>query len=66
MFTRNPSPIIIPMEDDLVHTDNSPFCRDSDCPGHSDPDLIAQVNEQYEAGLLTAEEATNYVMGKTL
>lgn len=62
----HPAPIVIPMEDELVHTADTPFCSDSTCPCHSDPDLIAEVNEQYENGLLTPEEATNYVLGKTL
>ena len=64
MFFTQPIPI--PMEDDLVHTDHDPFCSDPSCPCHSDPDLIAEVNDQYEAGLLTPEEATNYVMGRQL
>jgi hypothetical protein len=25
-------PIIIPMEDDLIHTDEQPFCSDVTCP----------------------------------
>ncbi len=66
MFYRNLPPIVLPMEDELVHTDHDPFCSDPACPCHPDPDLIAQVNEQYQEGLLTAEEATNYVMGKML
>jgi hypothetical protein len=29
-------PILIPMEDDLVHTDERPFCGDPTCPCHED------------------------------
>ena len=64
MFFNQPIPI--PMEDDLVHTDHDPFCSDPTCPCHSDPDLIAEVNEQYQDGLLTPDEATNYVLGRQL
>ena len=27
-------PILIPMEDDLIHTDERPFCDDTTCPCH--------------------------------
>lgn len=27
-------PIVIPMEDDLVHTDENPVCDDPTCPCH--------------------------------
>ena len=66
MFDHIQHPIVIPMEDDLVHIDHDSFCSDPSCPCHSDPTLIAEVNQQYQDGLLTADEATNYVMGKTL
>ena len=59
-------PISIPMEDDLVHTDDSPFCLDSTCPDKDDPDLIAAVAQQVEDGLLTPEEATRTVQGRQL
>lgn len=57
-------PIVIPMEDNLVHTANSPFCSDPTCPCHDDPDLIAEANVLYQDGLLTDEEAMNYVLGR--
>ena len=57
-------PIVIPMEDDLVHTADSPFCSDPSCPCHDDPTLIAEANVLYQDGLLTDEEALNYVLGK--
>jgi hypothetical protein len=63
LFDRS---IPILMEDDLLHTDHDPFCSDPHCPCHNDPDRIAQVNQHYQDGLLTPDEATNYVLGKTL
>ena len=66
MFDRIQPPIVIPMEDDQVHTSDSPFCSDPTCPCHSDSLLLAEVCQQYEDGLLTADEATNYVLGKML
>ena len=54
------------MEDPLVHTDEHPFCSDPTCPDKEEPQLLAEVAQLVQDGLLTPEEATNYVMGKTL
>lgn len=59
-------PIPIPMEDPIIHTVEHPFCSDPTCPDKDDPELLAQVAQLVEDGLLTPEEATNYVLGKTL
>ena len=59
-------PIPIPMEDALVHTDDSPFCADETCPCHESPELLKTLAQQVEGGLLTAEEATNLATGKTI
>ena len=59
-------PIPILMEDPLVHTDEHPFCSDSTCPDKEDSELLAEVAQLVQDGLLTPNEATNYVMGKTL
>ncbi len=56
----------IPMKDDPIHTDANPFCPDDSCDCHEDDSLIAKVNEQYQAGLFTAQEATRFVGGKGL
>jgi hypothetical protein len=37
MNTQPVRPIAIPMEDDLVHTPQPPYCNDPACPCHSDP-----------------------------
>ena len=57
-------PIVIPMEDPLLHTTDNPFCSDPSCPCHRDPLLIAEVNQKVAQGLLTAGEATRVVMGQ--
>ena len=60
-------PILIPREDVLLHTDEHPFCVvDPDCPCHEDPDLIAPIAQAVHDGLMTPNEATQYIMGKTL
>jgi len=60
------APIIIPMEDDLVHTDEHPFCDDPACGCHEAPVLIAGVAQEVADGLLTPQEASNFVAGKLL
>ena len=59
------NPIVIPMEGDLIHTDEHPFCSiNSTCPCHEDPERIAAVAEAVARGELTPDEATNLVSGK--
>jgi hypothetical protein len=66
MFDHIQHPIPIPMENPIIHTDDHPFCDDVTCPDKDDPQLLAQVAQYIEDGLLTPDEAANYVMGKTL
>lgn len=58
------SPIVILMEDDLLHTPLTPFCSDPTCPCHESPDLVAMVAEAVQGGLLTPAEATRLVVGQ--
>ena len=61
-------PIAIPLEDeqDLVHTDNAPFCSDPSCTCHRDPELLVKVAQFEIDGLLTLDEATRLVWGRQL
>jgi hypothetical protein len=43
-----------------------PFCGDPSCPCSEDPALIAEVYEAVKQGLITPEEATLIIQGKTL
>ena len=56
----------IPMEDDLVHTEDSPFCSDPTCPDKEDDEAIHAVAHLLEDGLFTPEEATRFVQGRQL
>ncbi len=60
------TPFVVPMEDTILHTDAYPFCSDPACPCHEDQELIMEVAQAVENGLLTAEEATHLVQGKTI
>src|SRR5229473_926886 len=61
------APLVIQYDegDEIIHTDEHPFCSfDETCGCHSDPLLLAEVQQQVEAGILTDEEATRLVAGK--
>jgi hypothetical protein len=60
-------PIVIPMEDGIIHTKDSPFCSvDPAYPCHEDSELLSEVAPAVEQGLLTSGEATRFVKGKAL
>ncbi len=63
---QDQTPIVIPVEDPILHTQSHPFCGDPTCPCKEDPELLAEVALAVENGLLTAGEATNLVKGKAL
>ena len=57
---------VIPV-DYREHTDEHPFCvANPTCPCHEDPELIAPIAQAVQDGLMTPEEATDYILGKTL
>jgi hypothetical protein len=51
--------------DTTVHTPDKPFCYDSTCICHSDQKAIQRVQQWVEQGLMTPDEATNYISGRT-
>jgi hypothetical protein len=57
---------VIPIEDELEHTTDNPFCYDATCPCHEDDEAIAAVYQAVQDGLLTPEEATDFVLGRLL
>jgi len=56
---------VIPV-DYILHEQAKPFCYDNTCDCHSDPELISEVNQFVQNGLMTSTEATNFVAGKTV
>jgi len=47
-----------------LHTIEKPFCYDQDCECHEDEVAIFQVSLHVSDGLMTPDEATNFVRGK--
>lgn len=52
--------------DHALHDEKHPFCYDPVCPCHEDDELIEAVNQVVQDGLMTPDEATDYVLGKLL
>ncbi len=57
--------VVIPV-DYKEHTDEHPFCYNASCGCHEDEANVQVVNEQFQDGLLTQEEATRTVKGAML
>ena len=67
MQKQHQHPLIVLMEDSIIHTDDHPFCSiDQTCSCHEDPELISEVHDAVKQGLITSEEATQIIQGKTL
>lgn len=54
---------VIPV-DEIEHPPEKPFCWNGGCPCHEDQELISEVAVHINNGLMTPEEATDFVAGK--
>jgi hypothetical protein len=61
-YADNFIPVIL--VEDLEHLPEKPFCWNSACGCHEDDLLISEVARHVEDGLMTPEEATDFVAGK--
>ena len=58
---------VLPQEGDFLHTEEHPFCSvDPTCPCHEDQEFISTVNVAVTDGLLTPDEATALIAGRTI
>lgn len=61
----NDKPIVIPMEDPIIHTNDKPFCKDTaSCPCHQDPILLDEMAKHLLNGELTYQEARRIWRGE--
>lgn len=63
---RRQEVIVVPCLDDLIHTEDHSFCDDPNCPCHKDRERINLLNDQIAQGLLTPQEATLVMSGRTV
>jgi hypothetical protein len=57
---------VIPVEDELEHMLLQPFYWNVSCDCHEDDEAIAAIYQAVQDGLLTPEEATDFVLGRLL
>ncbi len=62
-FTPNEEYDVVPV-DHHFHTERHPTCDDPTCPDKDDPQIIADLNEMYQNGLLTGQEASDIHAGR--
>ena len=56
----------IVLVESTYHTEENPFCfADEHCPCHEDQEAIQRVQQWVQEGLMTPEEATNFIRGRT-
>ena len=58
--------IFVLPDDQPLHTAENPFCYNPDCPCHEDQELVSEVNAAVTDGLLTPDEATALIVGRTI
>ena len=57
---------VIPVEDAPLHTAEKPFCWDSTCGCHTDQQLFLETQQFVTDGVITPDEATLFIAGKTV
>lgn len=58
--------VIFVDEQELLHTTDHPFCWNDACECHEDEAAIFQVSLYVQDGLMTPDEATLFVRGRTI
>ena len=57
---------VVVWEGDPLHAKGKMFCYNPRCTCHESPLLIAQVSRFVAEGLMTPQEATNFVAGRNI
>ena len=57
---------VVPVEEDLLHTSDHPYCWDSTCPCHENQEAFVHIQQYVFDGLMTPDEAVLFVAGRTV
>ncbi len=57
---------LVIVEEDKLHTDEYPFCPNDRCPCREDQEAISTLNAFVLDGLITPDEATAFMQGRTI
>ena len=49
-----------------LHTKEHPFCGDPTCPCYEDKEAISDLSQAIKDGLITPDDATQIIKGKTV
>ena len=58
--------VVVVPEDHLLHTPEHPFCGDPTCPCSEDADALTELAQAIREGLISPEDATRIIKGKTV
>ncbi len=57
--------LVVPTTQPL-HTETNPFCGDPTCPCSEDTDTLTELDQAIREGLISSEDATRIIKGKTV
>jgi len=57
---------VVPHTQPILHTADTPFCWDETCPCHEDSDVIAELHDAINAGIITTDDAIRILKGVTI
>jgi hypothetical protein len=63
---QEPSIVFLVEVDELIHTDDQPFCPDGARRCHEDQTLLGQVADAARHGLLLPDEAVRLIAGQMI
>jgi len=49
-----------------LHTEEHPFCGDPTCPCSEDKEALTELDQAIREGLITLDDATRIIKGKTV
>ena len=62
--TKRPATHTPARTDTTVHTPDKPFCYDLTCPCHASKEALERVQQWVNDGLMTEDEASEYISGR--
>jgi hypothetical protein len=58
--------VIVVPEEHPIHTSEHPLCGDPACPCSEDADTLIELEQAVRNGLITPDEATAFIQGRTV
>ena len=58
--------VLVVPEEHPLHTDEHPFCGDPTCLCYEDQDILTELDQAIRDGLITPDDATRIMAGRTI